>query len=256
LRVLNTTRDRNVMPEERAAQPLAGGIAQHGYQCGMLWGSALAAGAEAHRRYGACPEAEARAVLAARRLVRLFRTQNGHTDCFDITDIDHHSSTLKMIKVFLIQGKTVGCLRMAGRFAPAAAREIEAAMSEPLADTCAAPVSCAAELARKLGGTERHAGMVAGLAGGLGLSGGACGALGGAVWLDALVALRRGGKMTFKPLRALDLISRFMRITEGGIECSAVAGRSFASVREHADFVRGGGCSRLIESLAAAIGGV
>jgi hypothetical protein len=41
--------------EERAAAPFAGGIARKGSQCGMIWGSALAGGAEAHR-LGASPE--------------------------------------------------------------------------------------------------------------------------------------------------------------------------------------------------------
>lgn len=31
---------------EHAIDPLAGGIAQHGYHCGMLWGTAMGAGAE------------------------------------------------------------------------------------------------------------------------------------------------------------------------------------------------------------------
>ena len=35
--------------EEEAAAPLAGGIMNHGFQCGMLWGASLAAGAEAYR---------------------------------------------------------------------------------------------------------------------------------------------------------------------------------------------------------------
>jgi len=38
--------------EERAAMPFAGGIMQHGYQCGMIWGATLAAGAQAYRLVG------------------------------------------------------------------------------------------------------------------------------------------------------------------------------------------------------------
>ena len=38
--------------EERAAMPFAGGIMQHGYQCGMIPGATLAAGAQAHRLFG------------------------------------------------------------------------------------------------------------------------------------------------------------------------------------------------------------
>lgn len=36
--------------EEEASAPLAGGMMNHGFQCGMLWGASLAAGAEAYRR--------------------------------------------------------------------------------------------------------------------------------------------------------------------------------------------------------------
>ena len=51
--------------EEHATMPLAGGIEQMGYQCGQLWGAALAAGAEAYRLFGPGPRAEAAAVIAA-----------------------------------------------------------------------------------------------------------------------------------------------------------------------------------------------
>ena len=36
--------------EEKAVMPLAGGVANMGYQCGMLWGAALAAGAQSYRQ--------------------------------------------------------------------------------------------------------------------------------------------------------------------------------------------------------------
>lgn len=45
--------------------PFAGGIMQRGYQCGMIWGAALAAGAEAHRLHGPGPQAETAAIMAA-----------------------------------------------------------------------------------------------------------------------------------------------------------------------------------------------
>ena len=37
--------------EEYALDPFSGGIFQQAHQCGMLWGSSLALGAEAWRRY-------------------------------------------------------------------------------------------------------------------------------------------------------------------------------------------------------------
>jgi hypothetical protein len=237
--------------EEHAAQPLAGGIAQHGYQCGMLWGSALAAGAQACRRCGTGPEAETRAILAARRLMDAFQALNRYTDCYDITDVNHHSSTLKMIKVFLIKGKTFGCFRMAARFAPVAAREIDAALSEPNVAAPAAPVSCASMLARRMGASELQAMMAAGLAGGIGLSGGACGALGAAVWIAGLNTLRSGGKVSFKSLDAYDTINRFMQGTDCEFECAKIVGRKFESVDDHAGYMREGGCARVIDALAA-----
>jgi hypothetical protein len=60
--------------EERAAFPVAGGIMQYGYQCGMIWGAALAAGAQAYQLFGPGSQAEARAMMAAQTLVESFRT--------------------------------------------------------------------------------------------------------------------------------------------------------------------------------------
>ncbi len=40
--------------------PMAGELEQMGFQCGQLWGAALAAGAEAYRLFGPGPRAEAR----------------------------------------------------------------------------------------------------------------------------------------------------------------------------------------------------
>ena len=48
--IINREFDELKENEERALDPLAGGIIRQGYQCGMLWGSTLAAGAEAYRR--------------------------------------------------------------------------------------------------------------------------------------------------------------------------------------------------------------
>ncbi len=237
--------------EEHAVQPLAGGIVQHGYQCGMIWGSALAAGAEAYRLFGAGPEAETRAIVAARRLFDAFQALNRYTDCFDITNIDNHSSALKMVTVFLIKGQTIGCFRMAARYAPVAFREIDAAMSEPTAAVPPAPASCAAMLARRMGASEQHAVMAAGLAGGIGLSGGACGALGAAIWIDGMNVLEGGGTASYKSPRALDAIGRFLKCTDYEFECTTIAGRKFESIGEHASYLRDGGCAKVLDVLAA-----
>ncbi|KJS10147.1 MAG: hypothetical protein VR67_19395 [Peptococcaceae bacterium BRH_c8a] len=53
--------------ELRAAEPLAGGILRQGYQCGMLWGSALAVGAESYHRSDDLGQAVATAITATNK---------------------------------------------------------------------------------------------------------------------------------------------------------------------------------------------
>ncbi|TAL34471.1 MAG: hypothetical protein EPN93_12170 [Spirochaetes bacterium] len=250
--VLNRAYGYPLKDEERAAMPLAGGIMQHGYQCGMIWGAALAAGAHAYRILGAGPQAEARAIVASQRLVESFRAQNNNTNCLEITDIDKSSSTMKMITFFLIKGGTIGCFRMAARYAPAALNEINAACSEEQIETPAASVSCAALLAQKMGASEMHSVMAAGLAGGIGLSGGACGALGAAIWITGMRSLEAGtDKLGFKEPTALEVIDRFIKSSDYEFECSKIVGRKFESIGDHANHVCKGGCSKIIEALAA-----
>jgi hypothetical protein len=232
--------------------PFAGGIMQHGYQCGMIWGATLAAGAEAYRLYGKVPEAEARAITAAQRLVESFRALNDNINCLEITDIDKSSSTMQMIKFFLVKGGSIGCMRMAAKYAPVAFSEINTALSERIVETPALPVSCAAMVAQKMGASDMHTVMAAGFAGGIGLCGGACGALGAAIWLIALKSGKAAeGKIDFKDPRAKNAIDRFVKCTDFKFECSEVVGRKFENIDDHAGYLRDGGCSKLIEVLAS-----
>lgn len=249
-RVLNRAYGQSLEPEEKASDQLVGGLASHGYQCGMIWGSALAAGAEAFRRYGAGAEAETKTIFAAQRIVDAFRELAGVTDCADITGIDETLTPMQLTKYFLFKGGAVGCFGMAAHYAPVALREINTAFAEMRADVPAGPVSCAAVLARKMGASDGHAAMAAGFAGGIGLSGGACGALGAAVWLSELENVNAGGKVAFKSKPALNRISRFLKCTDYEFECSKIVGRRFASVADHARHVCDGGCAPLIDELA------
>jgi hypothetical protein len=230
--------------EERASGPLAGGIARNGYQCGMVWGSTLAAGAEVHRRLGVGPRAEVIAIAAAQRVVSSFREQNGATDCFDLTETDFNSGAQRW--KYLLTGEAVGCFRMAARYAPVAKAEIDTALAADVPEVPTLPVSCAALLARRMGATEAHQVMAAGFAGGVGLSGGGCGALGAAVWLEAMD--RPGG---FRDLEAAAArtIDRFRAAACGRFECAEIVGRTFESVRDHAAYLGEGGCSRLIDAI-------
>jgi len=232
-------------PEERAAGPLAGGIVGNGYQCGMIWGAALAAGAEAYRSVGAGHRAETASLLAARRIVESFRTHNGAVDCFDLTDTDFRSK--RQTWKYLLSGKPIGCFRMAARYAPVAFAEIRAALGEEHGDAPAAPVSCSALVARRLGASDVHAVMAAGFAGGIGLSGGACGALGAVVWLDAMSGGRDRKALEASATR---IVERFLTASGHAFECSEIVGRRFVDVADHAAHLRRGGCARILEALS------
>lgn len=250
--VLTGAFDKPLRAEESAAVSFAGGIMQHGYQCGMIWGATLAAGAESYRLFGPGPQAEARAVIAARRLVKSFRAGNKHINCVEITDIDRSSSKMDMVLYFLLKGGSIGCFRMAARYGPVAFREVNTALSEQFVEAPSAPASCAAMLAKKMGVSEMHTVMVAGFAGGIGLNGGACGALGAAIWITGMKALKEGVReIDFNSPRALAVIDRFLKCTGYEFECSRIVGRKFENIGDHACYLREGGCSKIIEALAA-----
>jgi hypothetical protein len=250
--VLSDAFDHPMKSEEKAVMPLAGGIMQHGYQCGMIWGATLAAGAEAYRLHGPGPQAETAAIIAAQRIVESFRAQNKHINCLEITDIDKSSSTWQMIVFFLLKGGTIGCFRMATKYAPVAYNAINTALSEELIEIPSPPVSCAAMLAQKMGVSEMHAVMAAGYAGGIGLSGGACGALGAAIWIFGMNRIKKeNGKIDYKDPKVLKVIDRFIKCTDYKFECSEIVGRKFENVGDHAAYLREGGCSEIIEALAA-----
>jgi hypothetical protein len=251
--VLNRAFDNPMKDEEHAALPFAGGIMQNGYQCGLIWGAALGAGAEAYHRFGAGPQAETKAVIAAQKLVGSFRALNkNNMNCLEITEIDKSSSKMQMITYFLIKGGTISCFRRAARYANAAFGVINAALSDETIETPPAPVSCAALLAQKMGASPMHVVMAAGLAGGIGLSGGACGALGAAIWIGGVNDLKKqGGKIDYNNPRAASIIDRFLKCTDYEFECSKIVGRRFENVGDHAGYLHDGGCSKIIEVLAA-----
>ena len=247
--VLDQAYGRPLPPEERASQGLAGGLMK-GYQCGQLWGAALAAGARAYQLFGPGPRAEAAAVAAAQHIVTAFRKRNKEINCLELTGVDLSTAQNHPMRTFLkvfFQGKVVGCFTMSASTAHLAFREINATLadSRPVDAPAQGPVSCAAELARRMGASELHTVMAAGLAGGIGLSGGACGALGAALWLIAMREGSPGGLQISQ--QASDAIDRFVECADYEFECEKIVGKRFENAKEHAEYVCSGGCKRIIE---------
>ena len=251
--VVDRSYDHPMKPEERAAAPLAGGIVMHGYQCGMLWGAALAAGAQAYRELGPGPKAETAALTTAQRLVNSFRAQTkGEINCSEITEMNWQeiNQVLPILK-FFVKGGPVGCFLMAARYARDAFEQIDATLSDHHFEAPFSPVSCAAVLARKMGASDLHATMAAGFAGGIGLSGGGCGALGAAIWIQNIRSSgEEGGSFGFENPQAQATIERFLESSDYEFECAEIVGRKFEDTADHAEYLHAGGCSGILEALA------
>jgi hypothetical protein len=158
---------------------------------------------------------------------------------------------MQMFTYFFIKGGTIRCMRTAVKYAQEAFDNIDTALSEEPIEAPAPPVSCAAILAQKIGASDVHQAMVAGLAGGIGLCGGGCGALGAAIWFFEMDRIKEGaGRPDFENPRALDAIDKFTTCTGNEFECSKIVGRNFENVDDHAAYLRDGGCSKIIELLA------
>ena len=154
-----------------------------------------------------------------------------------------------MIDIF-IKGGPVGCFRMAAGYAPIAFEAINSSFAEENAAAPDRPVSCTADLAYQMGASDKRIIIASGLAGGIGLCGSACGALGAAIWLNGIRRLEAGNtKIDYKNPEALALIDRFLKVTNYEFECAEIAGRGFETVADHAAYLRQGGCKKIIELL-------
>jgi hypothetical protein len=110
-------------------------------------------------------------------------------------------------------------------------------------------------MAKKAGASEKHAVMAAGLAGGIGLCGGACGALGAAVWILGMKISREKGVKNLWGDKTYNakletLMDRFMKSTDYKFKCSEITGRTFDHAGDHAGYLATGGCAELIKALA------
>ncbi len=236
--------------EEKAIDPMAGGILQQGYQCGMIWGASMAVGAESLRRINNPDRAIGLAILATQHLMKSFVTRTTTIECEEITSCDFTNK--KSFAKFMLRGKFVNCLKLAGKWAPEALDASNEGLSPDQAELPQQSMSCASEVVRNMGASEEEMLMVAGFAGGLGLSGSGCGALAAAVWMNALIHNRKqtGKPANFDPGTDLTL-KAFYEETDYEMECNKICGRRFATLEEHMEFLKNGGCKKLIQILAA-----
>ncbi len=240
--------------QERAADPLAGGLMQTGHQCGMLWGASLAAGTQSHRIYNDQSQAIASAITATQYIMNSFESKTSTHNCREITNCDlttKFGMTKLIMKTFLGVFYFSHCFILADEWATEA---IESA-KQGLIKQCNAVQdcrSCASETAQKMGATEEEIIAVAGFAGGMGLSGNACGALAAAIWMKSLQWCKNhNGKSVqyFKNQDFINILNVFYKETNNEILCEKISGQRFGTIEEHSEFIKQGFCDKLINSL-------
>lgn len=241
--------------EEHAVMPLSGGLMGYGYQCGMLWGAALAAGVQAYQLYGTGTRAETVAVVMSQKLVKVFQARAKHIDCSDIIELNlqgnMQQNNASQVLKFLLKGGPILCFSNSASYARIVFNEIYTSLTELQVEESCSPASCASVLMRKMGYSEQHAIMAAGFAGGIGLSGSACGALGAAIWVIGFDDTKGGDQKTlYNNPKALHVIERYLKSTDYKFECRKVVGREFKRVSDHAKYIHDGGCAEIFNALA------
>jgi hypothetical protein len=183
--------------------------------------------------------------------VESFENRAKSVNCRDITGCDF-SGRSGLAKALLL-GRFLRCFRLAGRWAPEAIRAANEGLSRPLGDSPPMPIGCASEVARRMGASDEEMAMVAGFAGGIGLSGNGCGALAAAIWLTTLERVRKK-EWTYSlsdPV-AGGILKKFRAATGSETACLRITGKRFHTLAEHAQFMANGGCANLIDLLAPA----
>ncbi|MBT8236975.1 MAG: C-GCAxxG-C-C family protein [Bacteroidia bacterium] len=240
---------------ELALNPLAGGIMNQGHQCGMIWGAALAVGAESYRKHKDIDMATAVAVTATQHLVDSFENRSNTVNCKEILgySISNVFGIVRLMLTTTIKGmENSKCMNLAEDWAPEAIQSGKDGLKEQI-ELTQKPVSCASEVVKRMGGSEEEQMMVSGFAGGLGLSGQACGALSAAIWMKTLNWCRKNpGKLPpyIKNKVTEKVLNTFKEINNNEMLCQMITGQHFETINDHSEFINNGGCEDLIEALA------
>ncbi|XLS30848.1 C-GCAxxG-C-C family (seleno)protein [Flavobacteriaceae bacterium M23B6Z8] len=242
-----------------ALDPLAGGIFNTGHQCGMIWGTTLSIGTEAYHRTQDLNKSIAISITVTKEVVKSFYKRSKTVDCREIIgyDLENSFDLLKfLLKTTLIGMKNSKCFNLAEAWAPEAIKSVKDGLQKTGEKIILKqkPLSCASEVLKKMGGNDEEIAMVSGFAGGLGLSGNGCGALAAAIWMKTLQWCKENKGKRPPYLRNTDakiILSVFRKETNEEFNCRNICNRCFDSVDDHSQYIKTGGCSKLIDLLAS-----
>jgi hypothetical protein len=173
--------------------------------------------------------------------------------CRDIVGFDF-SDKLSMAQ-FMLNSLPGGftnmvCMNLAEKWAREAIQSAREGLSIEQTEMPELPLSCASEVAKKMEASDEETIMVAGFAGGMGLSGNACGALGAAIWMSSLEWCRKNpGKSGYSNPNTKEILNAFKNETGSEFLCHKIAGQCFKTIGDHIEFVKNGGCGKLFNVL-------
>jgi hypothetical protein len=176
-----------------------------------------------------------------------FQSRTNTVDCKE--DYRHRLlQTTPDDSVYALRARS--CFKLAEDWAPEAVISAKEGLEQGATVLPEESKSCASELVRRMGGSEEQMAMAAGLGGGLGFSGSACGALSAAIWMNSMSwSQENPGKSPYGNAYAKQTLKKFLEETDGEMLCPKLAGKEFSSVEEHTEFVKNGGCGKLIDLL-------
>jgi hypothetical protein len=245
---------------EQAIHAFSGGFMHRGHACGLLTGVVLAAGFVAQQRFKDDKSKSGAILHTAVELAREFPEYSGFLNCREITEKD--LTKLGGRLSYYREGLGKMCGRLHLKWAPRAQELIEKSLMDYKPKSPCA--NCAVRTMQELGASTRletwEPTLMAGFAGGIGLSGNVCAALASGVYsmtTNYQISRRkkkrdsqfRGSveELTGKNYRGT-LTNFWLKFTEhfGSVLCIDIIDRHFENVEDHASFVDQGGCENVI----------
>ena len=75
-------------------------------------------------------------------------------------------------------------------------------------------------------------------------------ALGAAIWMNSLQRIKDGTfKSSLTDPESEKILNVFLEVSNYEMECNKICGKQFESVEEHTEYIKSGGCKKLIETL-------
>lgn len=250
---------------EEASDPLQGGIlCDLDAACGILWGAGLAAGVRAQKKISDHIIARNAALYATQKMIHAYYQQEGRVNCTDIINMEKWNFSIYMLK-----GNSFRCHNNIARWALRFSEVINSSLAESSEDlTSQTQQNCACDAMEKVGqaiglDVSPYATIPAGLAGGLGLSGNACGALASAIFTQCLKYFISRNKPRHSMIRSLlqgysigtPWMNPSRKLNEefkhqfGTRACRDITKKVFSKSSDLSAFLKEGGCSNVIDSL-------